>query len=93
MRSRGSDLTVARVVGSSVSLRLISRRASAVPGFAAHVRNVIELRGVPCHVAEELDARDDDGKFSTGNIRANVAACAVGGLNDPVPVLAVALRP
>lgn len=89
----GSTEVTAKIAGKTVTLRAVARRASAVPGFAVHVRNVIELRGLPCRVAEELDAKTDDGNFSTGNTRANVPSCAVGGVNDPVPVLAVALPP
>ena len=92
IRTGAADVAVA-LKGRQVTLRAVSSRASAVAGFAWNVRNVVELRGLPCNVAEELDARNDDGNFATGNIRASVAACGVGGLNDPVPVVAVALRP
>jgi hypothetical protein len=79
------------IAGRKVTLHAVSGRASAVHGFPPHVRNVLELHGLPCSVAEELDARTDDGRFATGNTRASVTHCTVGGLNDPVPVVAVAL--
>jgi hypothetical protein len=79
------------IAGHKVTLRAVSGRASAVHGFPPHVRNVLELHGLPCNVAEELDARTDDGRFATGNTRASVTHCTVGGANDPVPVVAVAL--
>jgi len=79
--------------GRRVRLRAISRHASLVRGFPEDVRNVVELTGVPCQAAKGLDSQQDDGALATGNIRANVAVCAVGGLNDPVVVVAVAMRP
>jgi hypothetical protein len=87
-----SGETAVSIGGRRVTLRAIGRHASPIRGFAPHVRNVIELRGLPCNVAEELDARTDDGSFSAGNTRASVARCAMRGLNDPVPVLAVVFR-
>jgi hypothetical protein len=54
---------------------------------------VIELWGLPCQVAKELDALTDDGNFAKGNVRASVAACGIGGENDPVPIVAVSLPP
>ena len=83
--------TSLRIGGHTVALHAVSGRASAVQGFPPHVRNVLELHGLPCSVAQELDARTDDGRFATGNTRASVTQCTVGGANDPVPVVAVAL--
>ena len=83
--------TSVKIAGQRVTLHAVSGRVSSVHGFPAHVRNVLELHGLPCRVAEELDARTDDGNFATGNARASVASCIVGGVNDPVPVVAVAI--
>jgi hypothetical protein len=76
------------IAGRRVLMRLIARSASALPN-APRGRNVIELWGLPCRVARELDATTDDGNFAKGSLRASVAACSTGGENDPVPVLAV----
>jgi hypothetical protein len=89
----GATEVSASVAGRRVTLRAISRHASMVRGFGWDIRNVVELRGLPCNVAQELDARNDDGNFATGNIQAAGTSCAIGGFNDPVPVVAVALRP
>ena len=83
--------TSVKIAGRRVTLHAVGGRTSAVHGFPSHVRNVLELHGLPCSVAEELDARTDDGSFATGNTRASVTQCAVGGRNDPVPVVAVAI--
>ena len=79
--------------GRRVTLRAISRQASRIRGFPEDVRNVVELTGLPCEAAKKLDSQKDDGASATGNIRTNVAVCAAGGLNDPVVVVAVAMRP
>lgn len=86
----GATQITVDIAGRTVLLRLIARGASAVLN-APRGRNVIELWGLPCQVAQNLDAAHDDGNFSRGNLRAGVAACIVGGENDPVPVMAVAL--
>lgn len=85
----GTDLTMT-IAGRPVDLRAIARRASAVPN-APRGRNLIELWNLPCQVAQELDSRIDDGNLARGNLRAAVEACVVGGMNDPVPVLALPL--
>jgi len=79
--------------GRRVALRVIARRDSANLGFPADVRTVVELLGLPCQVAREFDAQYDDGGFTSGDIRANVLLCAAGHPNDPVALVAVALRP
>ena len=76
------------VAGRTVLVRLIARGASAVTD-APRGRNVIELWGLPCRVARELEASTDDGNFSKGSLRASVAACTAGGENGPVPIVAV----
>lgn len=78
------------VDGRRVGVRVIARRDSAIRGFPADVRTVVELFGLPCQVAKEFDAQHDDGSFASGDIRANVLLCAAG---DPVAVVAVALHP
>ena len=79
--------------GRRVALRVVARRDSAILGFPADVRTVVELFGLPCQVAREFDAQHDDGDFASGNIRSNVLLCAAGDPNDPVALVAVALRP
>jgi hypothetical protein len=83
----GADELTAMVAGRPVTLRVIARHSSAVPN-APRGRNVIEMWNLPCQVAQELDARIDDGHLLKGNVRASVNACTVGGANDPVPVVA-----
>lgn len=74
-----------------ITLRAIARSASSVTSFPTSTRNVIEVLNLTCRAAQELDAKSDDGGFSTGNTRASVASCTEGGANDPVPAVAVAL--
>jgi hypothetical protein len=78
------------IAGRTVVLRVIAREASAVAN-PPRGRNVIELWNLPCHVVRELDERIDDGNFAKGNVRASVSSCAIGGENDPMPVVAVAI--
>ena len=84
-----TDLTVT-IAGRLVDLRAIAGRASAVPN-PPRGRNLIEIWNLPCQVARDLDSRIDDGNFAKGNVRASVEFCDIGGLHDPVPVVAVAL--
>jgi prepilin-type N-terminal cleavage/methylation domain-containing protein len=73
-----------------VRLRVIARALSALSAsFPSSTRNLIEVSTVPCQIAQDLDAKTDDGNFSTGNTRASVASCTVDGANDPVPLIAV----
>jgi len=74
-----------------VKLRVIARALEAWAGFPSSTRNVIEVSTVPCQIAQDLDAKTDDGNFSTGNTRASVASCSVDGANDPVPLMAIGL--
>lgn len=74
-----------------ITIRAIARTASAVATFPSSTRNVIEIWNLPCQSAQDLDSRIDDGNFAAGNARATVATCSVGGANDPVPTMAVAL--
>jgi hypothetical protein len=69
------------IAGRLVKLQVVTRDG----------RNVIELVDLPCHVARGLDAKIDDGDFSRGDVRASAASCTIGGDNDPVPTVAVAL--
>jgi hypothetical protein len=75
--------------GQRVVLRAVARRASALPN-PPRGRNLIELWNLPCGIAQTLDSRTDDGNLAKGNVRASIAACAAGGENDPVRVVAVA---
>jgi hypothetical protein len=89
IRNGATELIVI-IAGRPVDLRAIARRASAVPN-APRGRNLIEIWNLPCQVAQDLDSRIDDGNFARGNLRASVEACEVGGINDPVQVLALPL--
>ena len=77
--------------GKIITIRTAARTASPVSSFPSSTRNVIEIWNVPCQIAQDLDAKTDDGNFATGNTRATVASCVVGGANDPVATMAVAL--
>ena len=74
-----------------ITIRAVGRGASAVTTFPTSTRNVIEVWNAQCQIALDLDSKTDDGNFATGNTRATVAACVVGGANDPVPTIAVGL--
>jgi prepilin-type N-terminal cleavage/methylation domain-containing protein len=76
----------------TISIRVLTRTSSALVGsFPTSTRNLIELLNVPCQIAQDLDAKTDDGNFASGNTRASVAACTVDGANDPVPIIALGL--
>ena len=85
----GAGAITISVSGNLITIRAIA--ANATYGFPSGTRNVIELLNVPCQIAQELDAKTDDGIFTTGSTRASVASCTVGGANDPVPAMAIAL--
>ena len=75
-----------------ITMRVIARSTSALAAsFPSSTRNVIEVATVPCQIAQDLDAKTDDGNFATGNTRASVASCTVDGANDPVPLVAIGL--
>jgi prepilin-type N-terminal cleavage/methylation domain-containing protein len=76
--------------GRVITVRAVARAASPVNTFPSSTRNVIEVWNLPCDIAQDLDSKTDDGNFATGNTRSNVAACTVGGANDPVATMAVA---
>ncbi len=84
-----TELTMS-IAGRPVDLRAIARRASAVPN-PPRGRNLIEIWNLPCQVAQDLDARIDDGNLARGQLRASVDSCVIGGANDPVPVIALPL--
>lgn len=87
----GAEELTAMIAGRPVTLRLIAHHASAVPN-PPRGRNVVEMWNLPCQVAQELDARIDDGPLLKGNVRSSVNACTIGGANDPVPVVAFPLQ-
>lgn len=87
----GGPITISTSKGT-ITIRVIARSASTLAAsFPSSTRNLIEVLNVPCQIAQDLDAKTDDGDFATGNTRASVASCAVDGANDPVPVVALAL--
>ena len=90
IRDGATELTMT-IAGRPVDLRAIARRASAVPN-AARGRNLIEIWNLPCRVAQDLDARIDDGNLAGGKLRASVDSCVVGGAHDPVPVMGLTLQ-
>jgi hypothetical protein len=73
--------TTVEIAGRLVKLEVVTRDG----------REAIEILGLPCHVARDLDAKIDDGDFSRGRVRASAASCTMGGENDPLPAMAVAL--
>lgn len=92
----GTGAITLAVGGATITVRAIVRAGSAANTafpFPSSTRNLIELLNVPCQVAQDLDAKTDDGNFATGNTRASVAACVpvgnAGASNDPVPAIAV----
>jgi len=90
----GTGTITLSISGKPVTVRAIAASlsgAGAVYPYPSGTRNVIELLNLPCQAAQDLDAKSDDGNFTTGTTRANVASCTVGGANDPVTSLAVAL--
>jgi prepilin-type N-terminal cleavage/methylation domain-containing protein len=90
IRSNGA-ITLTTKKGT-ISIRVIARTSSALVGsFPSSTRNLIEVLNVPCQIAQDLDAKTDDGNFSSGNTRASVANCTVDGANDPVPVIGLGL--
>jgi len=75
-----------------ITIRVIARSASTLAAsFPSSTRNLIEILNAPCQIAQDLDAKTDDGNFASGNTRASVAGCTVDGANDPVAVVALAL--
>jgi prepilin-type N-terminal cleavage/methylation domain-containing protein len=87
----GGPITISTSKGT-ITIRVIARSASTLAAsFPSSTRNLIEVRNVPCRIAEDLDAKTDDGNFATGSTRASVASCTVDGANDPVAVVALAL--
>lgn len=57
-------------------ISVIASTSSKVTGLPAKVQNVIEFSNLPCDVAQEIDAKLDDGKLRDGNIQANLA-CSI----------------
>ena len=87
----GGPITISTSKGT-ITIRVIARGASTLAAsFPSSTRNLIEVLNVPCRIAEDLDAKTDDGNFATGSTRASVASCTVDGANDPVAVVALAL--
>lgn len=87
----GGAITISTSKGM-VTIRVIARAASALAaGFPTSTRNLIEVLNVPCQIAQDLDAKTDDGNFATGSTRASAASCTVDGANDPVALVALAL--
>lgn len=87
----GTGPTTIVLSGKVITVRAIGRSISAVTSLPTSTRNVIEVWNAPCQIAQDLDNKIDDGNFATGNIRATVASCVVGGANDPVPTIVVGL--
>lgn len=61
------------------------------PSFPSMELNEIQLINQPCETAITLDEKLDDGNFSAGKIQASVTTCVVGGTNDPVPFIDIAI--
>ncbi len=73
------------------AVRIISRAASNVPTLPAQFINIVEFQSLPCDAVMEMEVKLDNNNIATGNARANVASCTVGGANDPVPYFALPL--
>lgn len=78
-------------LGAITLLRAADSGASTA--FAAPVRNVLILAGVPCDIALEIDRKIDDGDLSSGTVRAsqNNAFCAAAANGKVHVSLAAAL--
>lgn len=64
------------------SITVIGRTASHVTALPAKIQNVMEFSNIPCDVAQEIDAKLDDGNLVTGNVQADSACTTtstVGG--------------
>jgi prepilin-type N-terminal cleavage/methylation domain-containing protein len=75
---------------------ITARRVAGLLPPTFNTLNEIQLLNQPCNTAQALDNKLDDGNFATGNIRASVATCVSAGksnagINDPVPILDIAL--
>jgi len=66
---------------------VISRTNSHVTGLPASIQNVIEFSNIPCDVAQEIDAKLDNGDVATGNIQSDTACTA----DHPLVYLAMPL--
>lgn len=86
IKGSGGAITYSLSGGAIVTLRVIARSASGVTTFPTSTRNVIELLNVPCPIAQDLDAKMDDGNFATGNVRASVASCTGSAIVASVAV-------
>lgn len=64
------------------------RDASSLP---TTVLNEIQINNLLCDEARTIDRKMDDNDFSTGKIVASVATCEPNGINDPVPIIDVAI--
>lgn len=56
-------------------VRVVERTASAVPALPEKILNVVELIGLPCEMAREIDRKLDDDKLDGGNIRSFPDRC------------------
>ena len=64
------------------------RDASSLP---TTVLNEIQINNLLCDEARTIDRKMDDNDFSAGKIVASVATCEPNGINDPVPIIDVAI--
>lgn len=76
---------------STPDVVITARRIAAPLPPTFNALNEVQLLNQPCDTALAIDAKLDDGNFATGNIRASVATCVSKGLNDPVPIIDIAL--
>lgn len=79
------------LVTPDVLVLALSQSKNTTNPQIAPVQNVIEISNLPCEIATVLDQKLDDGNFATGKVTASVSTCTVGGANDPVPYLDIAL--
>jgi prepilin-type N-terminal cleavage/methylation domain-containing protein len=79
------------------NINLISPKNSNVAAtrgsnpFVPSVLMVVEFSQIPCNVAQEIDRKVDNSDLSNGRVIGSSDSCTVGGANDPVAFIAVAI--
>lgn len=58
------------------SVRVVARIGSTVPALPEKILNVVDLAGLPCDMAREIDRKLDDDNLAAGDIRSAPDGCA-----------------
>lgn len=66
--------------------------SKAANPYTPSIRHVIELENLSCEAVNYIETKIDDNNFDTGRVIASVANCTGGGVNDPVPFVAISVR-